>query len=304
MALQASGDIVGTIGGGKLEAVVIQSLSQVIVTGRAGLISLEFSGADAASMDMICGGSVKVLLEKISPERVDFWTSLRQARQADGWLSIALDLGGRTNYSFYTDQAELLSKLPAAMESNGLANPVLLENDGEIQFIEPVTKDVSLHIFGAGHVGQALANIAHTVGFRCVVYDDRDEYANRSRFPGVDEVIVAQKIDDAHYYQGLGQRDFIVIVTRGHQQDRLVLERSLASNAGYIGMIGSRRKNRLIFDALLAEGFTREDIQRVHAPIGLDIKAETPEEIAVSILAELIVARAQLTPSRDKVIPG
>jgi xanthine dehydrogenase accessory factor len=131
------------------------------------------------------------------------------------------------------------------------------------------------------------------VGFRTVVLDDREEFADRGRFPWVDEIHVLESFERAMDGLVINDESYLVLVTRGHAHDRTVLAQALRTTAGYIGMIGSRRKREAIYAALLEAGFTPRDLERVHCPIGLDIGAETPEEIAVSILAELIQMRAR-----------
>ena len=158
--------------------------------------------------------------------------------------------------------------------------------------VDPVRKVKTLYCFGAGHVAVPTAHIAATVGFRVMVIDDRAEFANAERFPDADRIDVTK--DYRHVFDGLeiNGDSFIVIMTRGHQFDRVVLEQALRTRAGYIGMISSRHKRDTVFAALRAH-FTKQALERVHAPIGIDIGSETPEEIAVSIAAELIKVRAE-----------
>lgn len=167
---------------------------------------------------------------------------------------------------------------------------------GDVElFLEPVFPDSRLYIFGGGHIALTLVKMAPLVGFRVVVIDDRPDFASKHRFPDAEEVLVS---DFAEAFNKLRIRrsDYIVIVTHGHKGDETVLANSLATQAKYIGMIGSQAKNQAVFSHLKERGFTQEALDRVHAPIGLKIGAETPEEIAVSILAELIqVRRKSLT---------
>jgi xanthine dehydrogenase accessory factor len=151
-----------------------------------------------------------------------------------------------------------------------------------------------VYIFGAGHVSQALAAVARIAGFRIFVLDDRGEFANRERFPDCYEVFVMDPITEIFQSRTFSREDMIVIVTRGHLQDQVVLETALKTRAGYIGMIGSKRKREMLYQTLRENGVHEEQIARVHSPIGLNIGAETPEEIAVSITAELIQQRAAL----------
>jgi len=157
-------------------------------------------------------------------------------------------------------------------------------------FIEPIAGTPRLFIFGAGHIGVPLAKMAALTGFKVIVIDDRPEYATVSRFPEAAELIAADF--QASFDKIKVSADcFIVIITHGHKGDEVVLENALKTPARYIGMIGSKSKNEAVYGHLRAKGFTQDDLSRVHAPIGLAIRAQTPEEIAVSILGEMIRAR-------------
>ncbi len=157
-------------------------------------------------------------------------------------------------------------------------------------FIEPVLPVPLLYIFGAGHVAFELFKAARNAGFDCIVTDDRDTYANTERFPGAREVI-ARDFDETLKEITPSESSYIVICTRGHRDDMRILRWAVQTPARYIGMIGSRRKAITVFRELTQEGLNPELFDRVHSPIGLDIGAVTPEEIAVSILAELIAMR-------------
>jgi xanthine dehydrogenase accessory factor len=146
-------------------------------------------------------------------------------------------------------------------------------------------------VFGAGHVSLQIVPLAARVGFRTVVIDDRPEFADEKKFPETAEVR-QYPFEGVLQHLPVNQASYLVIVTRGHIHDKTVLAQCLKTNAKYIGMIGSRRKIAMVYENLKEEGFTQKDIERVRAPIGLDIGAETPEEIAVSIVAELISVRA------------
>jgi xanthine dehydrogenase accessory factor len=157
-------------------------------------------------------------------------------------------------------------------------------------FVEPLTPSPHLYIAGGGHVGMQLGRAAAEVGFRIHVVDDREKFANADRFPAADEVAV-DSIPDWLERAPLAQPAFIAIVTRGHQHDLSALRAAVAREARYIGLIGSRAKVTRIFEALRDEGLPADVLRRVHAPIGLDIGAVTPAEIAVSIVAELVAVR-------------
>jgi xanthine dehydrogenase accessory factor len=157
-------------------------------------------------------------------------------------------------------------------------------------FIEPVTSPPSLLIFGAGHVGAALARLAASLGFRVTVIDERPEFARLERLPGAAAVKVGVGPDIADELS-VDERTFIVIVTHGHTNDEEVMRWAVSTSACYVGMMASRRKVTVIKDHFVAAGVPREQLDRVHTPIGVDIGAITPAEIAVSIAAEMILQR-------------
>jgi xanthine dehydrogenase accessory factor len=162
---------------------------------------------------------------------------------------------------------------------------------GQMQvYIEPIEPAPHLYIVGAGHVAQHLARVAKPVGFRTHVLDDREKFANRERFPDADEITV-DSIPEWLHRADVPPNAYVVVVTRGHRHDLDALRALAARDLRYLGLIGSKAKVKRIYDALVAEAMPLECLWRVHAPIGLDIGAITPEEIAVSILAELIAVR-------------
>jgi xanthine dehydrogenase accessory factor len=174
-------------------------------------------------------------------------------------------------------------------------------------FIEPILPVPVLYLFGAGHVAVNTYKVARSAGFDVVVVDDRETYANRDRFPEAREVL-AEDFDAACARLAPGESSYIVIVTRGHRDDMRVLRWAVQTPARYIGMIGSKRKTIAIFKELINEGMEPSLFERVNAPVGLDIGAVTPEEIAVAIVAELIAVRrgsdANLTPKRLGATPA
>jgi xanthine dehydrogenase accessory factor len=160
-------------------------------------------------------------------------------------------------------------------------------------FVEPILPPELLYIFGAGHVSVNLYKVAKDAGFDVTVVDDRTSYANRERFPEAKEVI-AEDFDQAMARLAPNESSYIVIVTRGHRDDMRALRWAVQTPARYIGMIGSKRKTITIFRELTEEGLSPQLFERVHAPVGLDIGAVTPEEIAVAITAELIAERRRV----------
>ena len=159
---------------------------------------------------------------------------------------------------------------------------------GEIEvFIEPILPPPTLYIFGGGHISLAIAKIGKLLEFKIVIIDDRTQFANPQRFPEAD-LILAENFKKAFSKLRIDKSSYIVIVTRNHENDELVLELALQTQAKYIGMMGSKTKRETIFSHLLDKGISQEVLGKVHSPIGSGINAQTPEEIAVSILAEII----------------
>jgi xanthine dehydrogenase accessory factor len=308
MVVRRNGTIVGTIGGGLVEAEILKLAPEVFEKARAQVKTIELMGATAATTDqMICGGRLMIMLEYLAahPQTIreiqDLIAVLQKGRK--GYLIKSLQFGSEAGRGdiFIIRDGEIVfghSFLSGswlrdfAPEADKIRTPFIMEAENERFFIEPTFVPGTVFLFGAGHVSQQAAEIAALVRFRTVVLDDREEFANTERFPKADEVIVLPSFERAFAGLEIDSDSYIVIVTRGHLYDKTVLERALRTKAGYIGMIGSRRKRDILYQTLLSEGFTQEDIDRVHCPIGLNIGGETPEEIAVSIVAELIKARS------------
>ncbi len=163
-------------------------------------------------------------------------------------------------------------------------------------FIEPMYADPRLVVLGAGHVGKALATLAKFAGFRVTVADDRPEYANRDAVPDAHEIVV-HEFETVFSRVPVDQGACIVVATRGHNHDLDAVKAALRTAAGYIGLLGSKRKKGLLLNALRDAGFPQEDINRVIIPVGLPIGSVTPEEIAVSIMAQIIQHRREHAPT-------
>jgi len=321
MLVRRDGTIAGTIGGGLLEARVLNIARRVFETGAAEVEEFALTGADASQMEMICGGEVAVLVEFIDasqPDLADFYRKVESAaaHRRRSWLLTDLPAGDRAgqiahalvqptadrfeaglelvalNPAEFHPPLQALSLFLQHSQAHASRYPFIYQQDQQRLLVEPLGAPGSLFLFGGGHVSQKLAPLAHTLGFRIVVIDDRSEYANPERFPQADQFIVPGSFDDAVRQCEIDAESYLVIVTRGHLHDKTVLAQALRTPAAYIGMIGSIRKRNAVYADLRAEGFSDADFERVHSPIGLEIGAESPEEIAVSIAAELIRVRA------------
>jgi len=311
MLILPGGEIIGTIGGGSMEADVMQRAAALFDTRVSEIRAYDLTAQPGLDkLDVICGGQMQILIEYIPAgnETKLFFKQLQTTlRQGDACVVIASVQ--RTKNQIRMGQRQVIhaqETLPRAgrypiahvealiSQNRDPQIPVLKEVGEQTYLIEPHGIAQSVFIFGAGHVAKYVAAICKMVHFRTIVLDDRDEFANSSRFPAADQIIVLDNFENVIETLSIDINSYIVIVTRGHRHDQTVLSQALQTGAGYIGMIGSRKKRDAIYANLLNEGFTQQDINRVHSPIGLEIAAETPEEIAVSIAAEMIAEKAKV----------
>jgi len=217
MLIRKDGSILGSVGGGCVEAEVWQVAKTVLKTGRGEMVKYSLTDDDAEAEGLICGGTVEI-------------------------------------------------------------------------FVEPIQPEPEIYILGAGHLGQSIASLGHQLGYRISVLDDREKFASSERFPTANRIIVDS------FDTGLGQLDvkagaFILVVTRGHKHDQIALEAAIQTPASYVGMVGSRRKIQILVENLLDKGVHRALFEKLYAPIGLEIGSETPDEIAISVSAEIIAIR-------------
>jgi len=306
--IMEDGTLKGTIGGGLLEYQVMEKAGEILEKGRSETLHFKLTGTELAKSEMLCGGLADVYLEPLFPDNpavVELFGRIvsllaegrsgvlitqvadgRSHGDATGRLLIAGD-GAHTGTIDGLSEKDLrrLLKKPATV----LAKP---RGGGPPVFVEPVRPDDVLYLFGAGHVSTQVAPLAALADFRVVVIDDRNDFASRERFPAADEVIVSP-FAEVFERIAVNLSTYVVILTRGHTHDRDVLLKALENPGAYIGMIGSRRKRDVIYRSLMENGISAEQLEQVHSPIGLDIGAETPEEIAISIVAELIQVRAR-----------
>ena len=308
------GSLEGSIGGGRLEARVMDAARDLMGRDAARVLDIRMTGDEVAGTDMICGGEVDVLVQAFGPEagpnRDVLEAVLRLLEKGGRGILAAGPLPapgseGRVSLILYQPEAGTVGTID---DDQAVARLIASEAErilgtnttqvipgrpgGPSIVLEPLYSRPTALIFGGGHISVHLAPLLAMADFRVIVADDRAEFAGRERFPQAERLVVAE------YGQCLDQLDFTpetycIIVTRGHLHDKTVLEGVLARPFRYAGMIGSRRKRNIIYDALIKEGADPERIKMVHSPIGLDIGAETPEEIAISIAAEMIKVRAE-----------
>jgi xanthine dehydrogenase accessory factor len=312
MIITRDGQGIGTIGGGALEARVMGRAPRFIERGLSELMVFELGGDLGTSGDMICGGSVDVLLSSIAPNGVNLeifgqWRQMTEQNRRGCLVCVAQPAGDglyRASYCLINSEGKIMGRLPLeplglerVMKSTRAARRIqTFWLEKTLVVVEPATKISAAYLFGAGHVARPTAHLAAMAGFQVWVLDDRDSYAIPERFPEAHQVSLIGGFERAFDDLAVDSDSFVVICTHGHLHDKMVLARALATDAGYIGMIGSRRKRDTIYEALREEGVSERHIERVYCPIGLAIGAETPEEIAVSIVAEMILHRSRKKP--------
>ncbi|MFT5089656.1 MAG: xanthine dehydrogenase accessory factor [Planctomycetota bacterium] len=307
MLVLEDGQLVGTIGGGCLEAEVYAAGREVLDTGVPCDMRYTMTEKRAGESGLNCGGTVRIYTELITPEMAAaLFTRIVEARRlrqgcllvsrlnsservlfgADGSVWGRNGQGGWDEWAL-AQREEVIARgsgrlcIHEGMETVGLGNEF---------FIEPFLPPPVLFVFGGGHVGGQVCALAKNVGFRVVLIDDRPAFANAERHPYADDCI-AGDIADIFPTLPIDDQSYILALTRGHQYDELVVERAINTSARYIGMLGSERKKIVLWKRIVARGGCRERLDRVYAPIGANIGADTPEEIAVSVLAELVKVR-------------
>jgi len=277
MLVGSEGRLIGSVGGGCVEADVIGAALDVQARRRPALLTHHLNADLAGDLGLSCGGTVDIFVEPLVADEAYVHVLDAAAAAESGLVRTA------TEWTDVGTPVKTFAPLARAGFSGAAAT---LTRDG--RFVEErLVPPPRVFVFGAGHVGAAIARAAAAAGFRVVVIDDRPEYADASRFDaGV--AVLAADIETALARYPLASADAVVIATRGHRNDALILERVAASPAGYVGLLGSRRKKIVVTKGLKAAGVPAKSLQRVRVPVGLPIGAVTPEEIAVSVVAELI----------------
>ncbi len=291
----------GTVGGGPAEAMARRTAARVLQAKTSRLLLLDLTGKDAAAEGMICGGRLEILVEYIAPlpENKNIFKELAQgynSGQGSVLYTIFRQTGDLAEVMLRTTDLKLLPEGLGGKVCSRAAKTRLpfaeIQNE-TIVLVEPVRPLGHVIIAGAGHVGRATANIAALAGFGITVIDDRPEFLDPADFSPACRIRRITAFDNCFKEIYTGPESMIVIVTRGHIHDQTVLAQALKTRAGYVGMIGSRKKRDAIYENLRGQGAALEKLARVHSPIGLPIGADTPEEIAISIVAELIRERAK-----------
>ena len=278
MVIGEAGRICGTIGGGSLEYNVILQGQRQISLRKNFLYEYILTMERSAELGMICGGTCTILYQYLCQEDlplIEKGLIISQGKEPY-WLLLPVEEG----------KLQILQGA-ADFQGDGLVTV------GTAQYYaEQFNFDGKVYIFGGGHLAQEVVPVLSHLGFRCVVLDDREEFAKPELFGGAEEVLLADFKALQNVVQ-LTEKDYVAVMTRGHLHDADVERFVLNTPAGYIGVVGSRRKAQITRETLLGEGFSPEQLDRIMTPIGLDIGSETPAEIAISIAAQFIQVRAR-----------
>ncbi|HHY26707.1 MAG TPA: XdhC family protein [Desulfitobacterium dehalogenans] len=332
MLVLADGTTTGTIGGGCGEAEARQAALQVLSTGRARKHSLNMTADIAEDEGMVCGGIMELFIDylgqgNVSEQLILLENYLLSFNHGESPVLVTLTESKQENIgqklviqknNQYSGDLGLpiLNRiaLEQVLASRGHSHFSMVNLDegfnpcdtkAEIAYqllLEPPVSETKLVILGAGHIGLPLAGMGKMLGYEVTVVDDRPSFANTLRFRTADRVI-CNDFEKALADLVIDPQTYVVIVTRGHRHDKVCLKNVIHKPAGYIGMIGSRRRVKAMLAELQEEGIPAEKLEKLYSPIGLKIGAETPEEIAVCILGEIIKVQKEQTVSINNEEP-
>ena len=310
LLVRDDGSGVGTLGGGCVEGDIWFAARELMRRGgSAQYRDYELNEDLAAEDGLVCGGTMYFLIDPV----YEAGSYLDYAREIDaayaGGPAVALATvtaagdgagtlgarlfireGGSTEGTLGSPDVDREAVKRARELMVHGKNEFVTMRDGPEFFVEAYTTPPQMVLCGGGHVSKAIAPLADTLGFRVFVTDDREEFANSDRFPEAD-IIVAEKPETALPQLPINPNTFIIIATRGHRYDNVALEAAALTPAKYVGLLGSKRKTILIYEDLMRSGLPIERIREIRSPVGLDVRGRTPEEIAVSIMAEVLMFR-------------
>ena len=327
MLVREDGRVAGTIGGGCLEAEILNVGREVLSTGCAYTTHYTMTEKQAGESGLNCGGTVRIYTEPIDPGvEPDLFSAVVDAKSQRRECVMATVLASQKlpdresnklllfpggNRLGLLDPVALTERVeqwagevlqrekprlfdlcgePVALDPSSRKALGLAPSDEVEVYLEPFTPPPVLYVFGGGHVGAQICSLAKSAGFYVVLIDDRPLFANPERHPLADECVAAE-IEEVFEQLPFDDQTYVVAATRGHQHDETVVEQAIRTPARYIGMLGSERKKLILWDRIESRGGDRNRLEQVYAPIGFNIGADTPEEIGISVVAELIEVR-------------
>lgn len=290
MLVNRDGRVCGTIGGGAVEYRSIQMAQDALEKQSSDIHDFTLNRNDVENLGMICGGDVRVFFHYIpagDKQTIALAKEAEQLFQGGGSFWLCSDMAKGGELSLFTQETAPQWVLPHLGR-----HPLRVQEDSHDVFLEQIGTSGRVYIFGGGHVAQELEPMLSHVGFRCVVLEDRPEFADPKLFPTAEAIMLVDfnRLDD---FITLHDEDYVCIMTRGHAYDTAIQAQVLRHSPYYVGVIGSRKKAAGVRQSLIDDyGLTPAQCDRVTTPIGLDIGGETPAEIAVSIAAQMIAVRA------------
>ena len=310
LLVRDDGSGVGTLGGGCVEGDIWFAAKELMKRGGQTQYRDYQLNEDLAAQDgLVCGGTMYFLIDPVyrPDDYLHYAEEIDSAYQGGRAVALATLIKPSEGSSaatgaklFIREDGSTVGSLgspDADREAADKARELMVHGNNEFvvskdaeYFIEAYTTPPQLVLCGGGHVSKSIAPLAKTLGFRVFVTDDREEFANEERFPEAD-ILLAAKPDVALPQLPINANSFIIIATRGHRFDNVALEAAAETPARYVGLLGSRRKTILIYEDLVKSGLPMERVKEIRSPVGLDIRARTPDEIAVSIMAEVLMFR-------------
>ncbi len=303
MACTSAGDIAGSVSGGCIEGAVYEEAQKVMKHGRPKLLEYGVANEAAWEIGLACGGTIQVWVESLAPE---IYATLKQCLEVGQFVALATILAGprQGNKLFVWPDGRTQGELGSAelteqvvryavdrLAAHDPGRTMFEANNEAVEvFVEVLSPLPRLIVVGAVHIAIPLVAFAKTLGFRTIVVDARSAFATRERFPHADELTVEWP-STAMAKLGLDEASYVVVVTHDDKLDIPALQAALGSSARYVGILGSKTTHAKRIQALKQLGVTDEQLARIHAPIGLDMGAVGPEEIALSIMSEVVAVR-------------
>jgi xanthine dehydrogenase accessory factor len=293
MLVDERGEIIGTIGGGTLEQSVIKLAQNIIKTAKPILKKFDLTNQDLTKSGSICGGNTTILIEPyfkniqnilrsiISDKVINYNILITKISSRNDVLIERIKITKGYHLTFPKKIVNAIDEVVEQRKSKSI------NYNSELFLIQNIGNRPILHIFGAGHIGKAVAKMAYFIELDTKIYDERQELANNARFPFALQ-IENNEISEIIKNTNIAQTDYVLIATRGHQRDFELMRWLLNLKIDYLSLMSSKKKWQLLSEALINEGITQEQINKVHSPVGLDIGSETVPEIAISIIAEII----------------
>lgn len=278
----------GTVGGGELEHRVTKQARNVMETGEPQLLHFDLTGEDPTDEAGLCGGTATILVESFTRDLQQQFQQLNwgQTQSEAHQVLVHFDTNAGTVQRIWDWEKPADNDIRTMLDADSQGKLAVPQSNG-YWYRHVMTPPPVIHIFGAGHVGRSVAELAHFLDLDVAIYDDRIEMASKERFPfaqGLQVDSFGNLIDN--FSPGAG--DYVLVMTKGHRYDHLLIRRLLTLEIAYLGLMASKRKWAVLRKSLADEGFLPHQLDRVHAPLGLDIGSETVPEIAVSILSEVV----------------